>query len=157
MGLFNRKNRDNSDGMDPLHAFDDYEDDEPQVDIYTPEMLVKRLLWDIVPCSQVDDMVPLMNLSPESSDVRDMEHRASHERLAQVLPLKEMLDILGPLVSGITASAMLVNSGISADEKTAAALQRHHSSVLRSGLVAVLANLLDMGIITYADGVQFGE
>jgi hypothetical protein len=156
MGIWNRKNKDSGD-FDDAGDFEEFEDDGPQVDIYTPQMLVKRLLWDIVPCPQVPQMIPLMKLSPESPDVAEMEHRASHERLAQVLPLKEMLDVLGPLVSGITASAMLVNSGISADEETAVALQRHHSSVLRAGMVAVLANLLDMGIITYADGVQFGE
>jgi hypothetical protein len=153
MGFFNRKNRDFGD----YEGYEDFEEEEPQVDLFTPQMLTKRLLWDIIPCSDVEKMIPLMKLSPESPDVSEMEHRASHERLAQVLPLKEMLDLLGPLVSGITASAMLVNSGISADEETAVALQRHHSSVLRAGMVAVLANLLDMGIITYADGVQFGE
>jgi hypothetical protein len=52
---------------------------------------------------------------------------------------------------------MLVNSGIQADEETAVALQRHHSQVVRASLVAVLANLLDMGIIEYGNGVQFGE
>jgi hypothetical protein len=102
-------------------------------------------------------MIPLMKLTPDSPDVAEMEHRASHERLNEVQDVKEMLDLLVPLVSGITASAMLVNSGISADEETAVALQRHHSSVLRAGVVAILANLFDMGIITYAEGVQFGE
>jgi hypothetical protein len=153
MGIFNRKNKDFEDFED----HDEFEEEEPQIDLFTPQMLTKRLLWDIIPCSDVEKMIPLMKLTPDSPDVSEMEHRASHERLAQVLPLKEMLDLLGPLVSGITASAMLVNSGISADEETAVALQRHHSSVLRAGMVAVLANLLDMGIITYADGVQFGE
>jgi hypothetical protein len=153
MGFFNRKNRDFEDFED----HDEFEEEEPQIDLFTPQMLTKRLLWDIIPCPDVEKMIPLMKLTPDSPDVSEMEHRASHERLAQVLPLKEMLDLLGPLVSGITASAMLVNSGISADEETAVALQRHHSSVLRAGMVAVLANLLDMGIITYADGVQFGE
>jgi hypothetical protein len=86
-----------------------------------------------------------------------MEHEASHDRIEQLTPLKEMLALLIPLVSGITASAMLVNSGNSVDEETAAVLQRHHSVVVRAGVVAVLANLLDMGIITYSDGVQFGD
>jgi hypothetical protein len=150
MGFFNRNK-----GKDDEGEFG--EEEEPQVDIFTPQMLVKRLLWDIVPCPDVPGMIPLMKLTPDSPDVSEMEHRASHERLNEVRPVKEMLDLLVPLVSGITASAMLVNSGISADEETAVALQRHHSSVLRAGVVAILANLFDMGIITYAEGVQFGE
>lgn len=153
MGIFNRRNK----GDDSPDLFDEGEESGPVIDLFTPEMLAKRLLWDIVPCPQVPGMIPLMKLNPDSPDVAEMEHRASHDRLALVVPLKEMLDLLGPIVSGITASAMLVNSGISADEEAAVALQRHHSSVLRAGMVAVLANLLDMGIITYADGVQFGE
>jgi hypothetical protein len=150
MGFFNRNK-----GKDDEGEFG--EEEEPQVDIFTPQMLVKRLLWDIVPCPDVPGMIPLMKLTPDSPDVSEMEHRASHERLNEVRPVKEMLDLLVPLVSGITASAMLVNSGISADEETAVALQRHHSSVLRAGVVAILANLFDMVIITYAEGVQFGE
>jgi hypothetical protein len=86
-----------------------------------------------------------------------MEHQASHDRIDQLAPLREMLALLIPLVSGITASAMLVNSGNSVDADTAAVLQRHHSVVVRAGVVAIIANLLDMGIISYADGVQFGE
>jgi hypothetical protein len=147
MGFFNR-NKTKGDG----EAFE-----EPQVDLFTPQMLVKRLLWDIIPCSQVPAMIPLMKLTPDSPDVSDMEHQASHERLQEVVPAKELLDVLVPLVSGITASAMLVNSGVSADEESAVALQRHHSQVIRAGVVAILANLFDMGIITYAEGVQFGE
>ncbi|MER5754319.1 hypothetical protein [Streptomyces sp. NPDC002088] len=148
MGIFNRKSKE-EDGAE--------EEEEMQVDIYTPQMLVKRLLWDIVPCDQTERLIPLMKLSPDSPEVAEMEHRASHERVAQLMPLREMLDLLVPLVSGITASAMLVNSGISSDEESAVALQRHHSTVVRAGVVAVLANLLDMGIIEYSDGVQIVE
>jgi hypothetical protein len=151
MRFFNRNERDpeDTDNGDPF--------DVPNVVMYTPEMLTKRLLWDLVPCSDVEAMMPLMNLSPESPDVRDMEHRSSHERMATVMPLGEILSLLTPLVSGITASAMLINSGVPADEASAVALQRHHSNVLQAGVGAILANLFDMGIITYTEGTQFGE
>ncbi|MFE4681565.1 hypothetical protein ACFRNJ_12105 [Streptomyces sp. NPDC056721] len=152
MGIFSRKNRDD----DPLDALNT-EGEDLQVDIYTPQMLTKRLAWDIVPCGEVEGLIPLMGLTPDSKDVSDMEHAASHDRIDALTPLKEMLALLIPIVSGITASAMLVNSGKSVDEETAALLQRHHSVVVRAGVVAVLANLLDMGIIEYANGVQFGD
>jgi hypothetical protein len=77
--------------------------------------------------------------------------------MATVMPLGEILSLLTPLVSGITASAMLINSGVPADEASAVALQRHHSNVLQAGVGAILANLFDMGIITYTEGTQFGE
>jgi hypothetical protein len=146
MGIFNSRNKQ-----------EETEPEGPQVDLYTPQMITKRLLWDIVPCSEVEKMLPLMNLTPDSPDVSEMEHKASHKRLAQVGPLGEMLALLVPIVSGITASAMLNNSGFPADEEAAITLTRHHSVVLTSGVVAVLANLLDMGIIEYTDGVTFGE
>ncbi|RZU35965.1 hypothetical protein EV284_3448 [Streptomyces sp. BK022] len=152
MGLFSRKNKDEDNPLDALNT-----DDDLQVDIYTPQMLTKRLAWDIVPCSEVERLIPLMGLTPDSPDVSDMEHKASHDRIDALAPLKEMLALFIPIVSGITASAMLVNSGNSVDEETAAVLQRHHSVVVRAGIVAILANLLDMGIISYADGVQFGD
>jgi hypothetical protein len=151
MGIFSRKNDD--DIPDILNT----EEDDLQVDLYTPQMLTKRLAWDIVPCGEVEGLIPLMGLTPDSKDVSDMEHAASHDRIDALTPLKEMLALLIPIVSGITASAMLVNSGKSVDEETAALLQRHHSVVVRAGVVAVLANLLDMGIIEYANGVQFGD
>ncbi len=133
------------------------EPEEPQVSLFTPQMLSKRLVWDIIPCQDAEKMITLMELVPDSPDVSEMEHRASHERIHLVAPLKDMLDLLTPLVSGVTASAMLVNSGIQADEESAVALQRHHSQVVRASAVAILANLFDMGIITYTDGVMFGE
>uniref|UniRef100_A0AAU3I5R7 Uncharacterized protein n=1 Tax=Streptomyces sp. NBC_01393 TaxID=2903851 RepID=A0AAU3I5R7_9ACTN len=152
MGIFSRKNKDD-DPFDGLNT----EEDDLRVDIFTPQMLTKRMAWDIVPCTEVEALLPLMGLTPDSKDVSDMEHSASHARIDALAPLKEMLALLIPIVSGITASAMLVNSGKSVDEETAAILQRHHSVVVRAGVVAVLANLLDMGIISYADGVQFGD
>lgn len=130
---------------------------EPQVVLYSPQMLVKRLLWDIVPCPSVSEMLPLMGLIPDSADVAEMEHVASHQRLQNLEPMSGLLEILVPLVSGITASAMLVNSGNQVDEETALGLQHHHSRVVRSAVYAVLANLLDMGLISYTDGVQIGE
>jgi hypothetical protein len=151
MGIFSRKRDDEvPEGLNT-------EEEDLQVDLYTPQMLTKRLLWDIVPCGEVEALIPLMNLTPDSPDVSEMEHEASHDRIDQLAPLREMLALLIPLVSGITASAMLVNSGNSVDADTAAVLQRHHSVVVRAGVVAIIANLLDMGIISYADGVQFGE
>ncbi|MDX3260728.1 hypothetical protein PV336_16025 [Streptomyces sp. MI02-2A] len=150
MGLFNRKK--DEELPEPTEA-----EEGPKVDIYTPQMLTKRLLWDMVPCSQVASFLPLMNLVPDSEDVSEMEHRASHERIQRVVPLKDMLDVMTPLVSGITASVMLVNSGIKADEESAIALQRSHAMVVQRALVAVLGNLLEMGIIEYTEGVEFGE
>jgi hypothetical protein len=143
--------------MDDWELGTDGPEGELQVDLYTPEMLTKRLLWDIVPCDEAEQLIPLMGLSPDSQEVSDMEHEASHIRVTALTPLSEMLALLVPLVSGITASAMLMNSGNSVDEETASALQRHHSVVVRAGVVAILANLLDMEIIQYTDGVQFGE
>lgn len=151
MGIFRRKN---DDGMPEDF---DIEEEGPQVALFTPQMLTKRLLWDIAPCEDVETLIPLIGLTPDSRDVSEMEHQASHERIYQLAPLREMLALLLPLVSGITASAMLVNSGNPVDEEAAEILKRHHSVVVRAGVVAVLANLLDMGIISYADGVQFGE
>jgi hypothetical protein len=151
MGIFSRKRDDEF--PEELNT----EEEDLQIDLYTPQMLTKRLLWDIVPCGEVEALIPLMNLTPDSPEVSEMEHQASHDRIDQLTPLREMLALLIPLVSGITASAMLVNSGNSADADTAAVLQRHHSVVVRAGVVAIIANLLDMGIISYADGVQFGE
>jgi hypothetical protein len=148
MGIFKRNNKDKDTAG---------EEEVPQVDIFTPQMLAKRLLWDSVPCADVDKMIPLMNLVADSPEVREMEHRASHARRNKLLPLAELLDILTPLVSGITASAMLVNSGADIDAEGAAVLQRHHAYVVQTGVLALLANLLDMGIITYTDGVQLGE
>lgn len=145
MGLFNW-------GKDQESA----EEEEPQVTLYSPQMLAKRLLWDIVPCDAVAVMVPLMNLLPSSEEVDEMEHQASHERMENVRQLMPLIETLTPLVSGITASAMLVNSGVNADAELALALKKQHSQVVRASSIAILANLLDMGIITYTDGVQLG-
>src|SRR5690349_15939967 len=112
MGIFSRKRDDEF--PEELNT----EEEDVQVDLYTPQMLTKRLLWDIVPCGEVEALIPLMNLTPDSPEVSEMEHQASHDRINQLTPLREMLALLVPLVSGITASAMLVNSGNSVDQET---------------------------------------
>lgn len=143
MGIFKRKKQD---------------PEEPQVDLYSPQMLAKRLLWDIVPCGAVPSYIPLMGLVPDSADVADMEHQASHARLERIRPIADLLEIFSPLVSGITASAMLVNSGTETMEpELASALQKHHAYVVQVSLQAVIAELLDMGVLSYTDGVQIGE
>lgn len=124
---------------------------------FTVEMLAKRLLWDMVPCGDIDKVLPYTGMTPDSPEVREMEHRASHQRLNALVPMVELLNVLTPLVSAITSSAMLINSGNIADGVSASALEKHHFAVVQAGVVGTLATLLDLGIIKYTDGAEFVE
>lgn len=128
------------------------EEEAPQETLFTQEMLAKRLLWDIVPCEDVPGMLPLMNLSPDSDEVAEMEHKASHTRLDAVVPMGSVLRLLVPITSAITASAMLVNSGNEVGSEEALAFRNHHHQILAVGITAVLASLIDMGVIMHVGG-----
>jgi hypothetical protein len=131
-------------------------EDEPDLFLMSTQMLARKLLWDIVPCHQAASMLPLMNLMPDSPDVEEMEHRASHDRLDRLLPIEPIIQMLVPLASGVTSSAMLVNSGKDVDAETVSVIREYHHRVIQAGTTAILANLMDMGIIQYTDGVALG-
>lgn len=145
MGIFRRRKKEEA------------QPDEPEVDYYSPQMLAKRLLWDIIPDEDIPQFVPLMGLVPDSPDVAELEQEASHARLAAVAPLLYLLEHFAPLASGITSSAILVNSGERLSEELARSLFLQHRQIILASSVAIIANLLDMGVLTYSDGVQFGE
>lgn len=122
------------------------------------EMLIKRFLWDIVPDEDIPGLVPLIGLVPDSPDVADMESKGSRERLSGITPLLPLLELFAQLVSGITSSAILVNSGENVNPDVAVALQQQHRQVIQASAVAILANLLDLRVLSYPpDGVHISE
>lgn len=124
----------------------------------SPEMLVKRFLWDIIPDEEIPGLVPLIGLVPDSPDVADMESRGSRERLAEVVPLLPLLHLFAQLVSGITSSAILVNSGENVNPDVAVALTQQHRQIIEASAVAIIANLLDLRVLSYPpDGVHICE
>lgn len=124
----------------------------------SPEMLVKRFLWDIVPDEDIPSLVPLIGLVPDSPDVADMESRGSRERLAEVVPIVPLVDLFAQLVSGITSSAILVDSGENVEPDVAVALTQQHRQIIRASAVAIIANLIDLRVLSYPpDGVHISE
>lgn len=146
MSIFRRKKKDQPEPV------------EVEFQELSAEMLIKRFLWDIVPDDEIPGLIPLIGLVPDSPDVADMESRGSRERLSEVAPIVPLLDLFAQLVSGITSSAILVNSGENVNPDVAVALTQQHRQVIRASAVAIIATLLDLRVLSYPpDGVHICE
>ena len=134
--------------------WDDWESIEaafPGVDpsrVITPDMLRKRVMWDIVPDEIADQVVREMGMQSASSDVEDMEKREAHARLDALAPILPVLGALATHASESLVAAMIVGygaDGIPADTKEEA-MEKLTPLILAASL-GMLAELLDVDIL----------
>ena len=66
--------------------------------IIDQSMLLRRVLWDTVPCDDAQATAEYLQLPPSSPDVEQMEHDQSHDRLKEI-------EILLPMIYAVSDSA----------------------------------------------------
>lgn len=113
------------------------------IEVVTEASLKKKLLWDLVPHEHVEELMGAARVVPGSTEGEDMEHRASHLRLALAAPVEQISVMLGALSGEILARCILEHQGMEQDDEVVAAYQ--HVAVTVSH--AVLVNLLDLNLI----------
>lgn len=108
---------------------------------------IRKLAWDIIPCPNVRDFMPLLGLVPGSDDVNEMEHAESHRRLDRLAPLVDVIEDQCHAAAHVVTACMLRLDIDDAEEGVEEQVVVQNASVLHAGMVAILAQLLDDGTL----------
>lgn len=115
--------------------------------------LLRELTWDIVPCGQVRDFMPSLGLTPASDDVNEMEHQESHVRLDRLLPIAEVIDDQCHGAAHVITAVMLRQDlECELDPEIEKHMLNQNESVLYSGTIAIISNLIDSGVLVLGKG-----
>lgn len=134
--------------------WEQFEKDYPGIDpaqVVTPDMLKRRIAWDVVPCEIADAVIRSLNLMPGSQEVADTEHQQSHLRLEGARPLLPYLDNMARYAAEAVVGAMIV----SADEGEDHSDERDEAiarlaPVIYMSAWGILAEMLDSEVIHLA-------
>jgi len=117
-------------------------------------LLMRRIAWDIIPCEEVADLFPKLGLVPASDEVFDMEHDESHRRIDLCGPLVNYIEVFAEITNQVIKAYMLRETEDEASGITAAYVEllvQQNLSVMRRGIYATLAQLLDTGVIVIGE------
>lgn len=117
------------------------------VHIISPEMLAKRLLWDISPCSLAVDAGKVLGLPPASPDVEDMEHTESHQRLTGAALAAPFIQEMARHASNAVVAAIITASGAEAPQEDRDESAQRLEPVIFQSAFAIIAEMIDMGIL----------
>lgn len=124
--------------------------DEPQFQVLSPEMLARRLLWDVVPCPLAVKVGAFMGLPPASEEIEDMEHQQSHQRLQQAYPTVPFIMEFAKHATKAVVGANIL--GMSDDEPEVTEEEKDEITVklypmIYQTALAMVAELIDVGIL----------
>lgn len=126
----------------------------------SPEMLAKRLLWDVTPCELATEVARALGLPPTSDEVEKMEHRESHRRLMGASPLAPFIQPMASEATSAVLGAIMVTHDMSveADGEIIAESAERLLPVVSQASYAIVANLIDMGLLHLPHGaIIIGE
>lgn len=120
---------------------------EPQWQHLTPEMLARRLLWDIAPCQMAAEVAAFMGLPPASQEIEEMEHTQSHQRLAASGPVVPFIGELTKYATHAVVGATIMSSEEQVDEDERQHVVERLYPMIYQSTLAVVAELIDIGAI----------
>lgn len=123
-------------------------DEEQQINL-TP-LWIRRLVWDALPHSEVEAYLPKFGLMPGSPEGHEMEHVNSHKRIEKLAPISDVLVATTQLTGSVLGKAIVEHQEITDPALIERAIRAYTTSV-HAGSVAVLATLLDEGLIEITD------
>lgn len=131
----------------------DVEDDP----IDLTNMWLRKFSWDIIQCADVQNMQKTIGLTPTDQESAELEHLESHRRMARVSALEPVVDDWSSLVAKVLTAYLLDISSESikaqVTEEVNIKLTRQNAEVLRIGTLAIVASLLETGVIGYTEKV----
>jgi hypothetical protein len=135
----------------PAHA--------PNVQIISPQMLAKRVLWDVVPCSMATDVSKLLGLPPASEDVEEMEHQESHRRLVAASMVAPFVQAMAQDAAQSVVAALSLSEFNEIDDQERLEAAARLFPMLFQTAYAIIGNLMDVGLLHLPDhGVMtYGE
>ena len=128
------------------------EDELGEIDL-TP-VLLRRFAWDIMPCSEVNDLLPALGLTHGTDEGMHIDHAESHHRMAQVFPLEMYLQRFAEVMGVVTATAMHSRVANAQEVDTVQFAEQNAEVILHSAR-AIIAQFVANGVLTYGPRVVF--
>lgn len=120
-----------------------FSDSENPLASYTPEMMARRLVWDIVPCSAALKAIEAMDLPKVSSDVEQIEHDEAHQRALLLLP------VIGVLTQMSLQIALVQLTAIQQEDPRTTVTMEQIFALVFPAVKASIIELLSMGYFHY--------
>jgi hypothetical protein len=109
----------------------------------------RELAFDLLPHDEVQALLPHLNLAGSDSEMFDLEHRDSHERLNAVQPILPLIQIFSSLTAE-TFNLAYLQPEPDEDESVKArreAFNKQNLAVIQSSFIAILAQFIQMGVV----------
>lgn len=127
-------------------------------------LMLKRMVWDIFPHDPeiVKAVQGQLGLVPDHADGLEMEHDASDTRINRVAPMSGVLETLSGYAAEVIGYYLLAVLQASADddeeieipENFHATMARQNSEVIFESAYAIIAHLMDTGVLAYGEKVR---
>lgn len=117
-------------------------------DIDATPMLLRQFTWDIMPCSQVAEMLPELGLTTGTEEGMRLDHVESHRRVATAYPLEDVLQKFAEIISVVVTKAMINRAGVELGDDEVKYAEQNEEIILCASR-AILAHFLASGILEY--------
>lgn len=124
-----------------------------ETDVDDLRVLQRQFVWDMINHQQVvdPDMQKYFGLQPASTEVLEMEHTASHQRMGAILPVYGRVRALCAVATGVANRAILSYYGDGEDD----GMYTQAIDLVASALtLAVIADLIDKRMLIVPEGLR---
>lgn len=125
-------------------------------------LILRRFIWDIFPHDYdvIREVQGNLGLVPDHDDGMDVEHHASDKRIGKALPLEDTLDVLSEYAAEVLTQYMVesvrehAGGDFEVPDEVREGFEAQNAEILSEGLFAVIAHLMDTGVLVYGPKIQ---
>lgn len=110
-------------------------------------LLARRFAWDTTACADVPDLLTELGLVHGSPEGMEVDHRESHERMAQVLPLESPLRAYAGIVGTVLTTSILAHYDTDMTEEDELGFAQQNAEVILAGARAIVSQLMFSGAL----------
>jgi hypothetical protein len=126
-------------------------------DLDLKPLWLRRLAWDCLPCEEAPTVQAALGLVPVTEEGEELDHRASHQRMALVTHLSPAIEYFADLI-GQVLSASLVAGQPEADtrqltDELRAQFTTQNAEIIRIASLVVIAQLISTGVLGYTEKI----
>lgn len=137
--------------------------DMPEIEMITSEdsgeqlnttpFILRRFVWDVMPCSEVTGLLPALGLTVGSQEGLRMEHVDSHRRIARTEPLSAALARFAEILGVLVSVAMTEKAGVDLGEDSVKFAEQNQE-VIEHACRAIIAQFIDTGVLAYGPNIS---
>lgn len=133
-----------------------------EIQVMKPEMLSRRLVWDIAPCELAERTVEVLGLPQVSDDVEEKEHLEAHDRLDAVAFIAPLVDHFSLHAASAVVAATVVEHREDDPDYVMSESDKNDAVSTLGPLVfqtsiALIAELVDLGMLHLPHGLAGGQ